>query len=121
MKREILPHLELHPVDLGKEPGCRQMVVCGIGLRRAQMGYLSLEMADSLQRGTELLVVADHDASPSVTSTMPLRPPPRLTCQNSTAACSFGHAANRRSQNTLAPKCACAAPWSKRSGASPRS
>ena len=33
MEGEVLAHLELHPVDLGKEPRRRQVVVRGIGLR----------------------------------------------------------------------------------------
>jgi len=106
MQRKILANLKLHPVDLGKEPGCGQVIVPGIRLRRAEMGNLYLKVADALERGMELLVVADHDASLGMTSTMPFRPPPRFTCQNSIALGSSGHAANRRSQNTLAPKCA---------------
>ena len=51
MEGEVLAHLELHPVDLGEKPGCRKVVVRGSGLRLAKMGYLSLEMADSLDRG----------------------------------------------------------------------
>lgn len=48
MEGEVLSHLQLHPIDLGEKPGCRQVVVRGIRLRLAEMRHLSLEMADPL-------------------------------------------------------------------------
>src|SRR3990170_1210744 len=115
VKREVLAHLQLHSGDLRQEPGCREVVVRRVRLHLAQMSHLALEMADPLQGSVELLIVGNHAASPGMTSTMPLRPPPRLTCHNSIAACSPGQAARCRTQNTLAPKFACAAAWSKSS------
>src|SRR2546428_1218201 len=91
------------------------MVIHGVRLNLAEVGELPLEMANPLQCGVEFMVGGDHDASAGMSSTIPLRPPSRLTCQNSIAACSSGHAASLRSQKTLAPKYAWAAAWSKSS------
>src|SRR2546428_5443169 len=109
MKREVLAHLQLHSIDLCQEPACREVVVCRIRLYLAQIGDLALKVTNPLKARIELLVVGNHDASEMI-STMPRRRPSRFTCQNSTAACSSCHAARWRTQNTLAPKCAGAAP-----------
>src|SRR5438132_6348256 len=119
VKRQVLAHLQLHSVDLSQKPGCGEVIVLRIHLYLAQMSHLA-EMADPLETRIELLVTRNHGASAMI-STTSRRPPPRFTCQNSTAACSFGHAARCRTQNTLAPKWACAAAWSKSSEASPAS
>src|SRR5207245_9165125 len=120
VKRQVLAYLQLHSVDLSQKPGCREVIVRRIRLYLAQMSHLVLKIADPLEARIELLVTRNHGASVMI-STIPRRPPPRFTCQNSTAACSFGHAARCRTQNTLAPKWACAAAWSKSSEASPAS
>src|SRR2546430_3180329 len=78
-------------------------------------------MDNPLQCCVEFKVGGEHDPPGGMSSTMPLRPPSRLTCQNSIAACSSGQAANLRSQKTLAPKYAWAAAWSKSSRARPAS
>src|SRR3989442_2277527 len=118
VKRQVLAYLQLHSVDLSQKPGCREVIVRRIRLYLAQMSHLVLKIADPLEARFELLVTRNHGASVLI-STIPRRPPPRFTCQNSTAACSSGHAARCRTQNTLAPKCACAAAWSKSREASP--
>src|SRR5882724_3568132 len=112
VKRQVLAYLQLHSVDLSQKPGCREVIVRRIRLYLAQMSHLVLKIADPLEARFELLVTRNHGASVLI-STIPRRPPPRFTCQNSTSACSSGHAARCRTKNTLRPKCAWAAPWAR--------
>ena len=104
---EIFANLQLHTVDLGEKPGNRCPVVHRIGFRVAQMSCLALKPRNAFQSRLQLLIVCNHVPSRTI-STMPRCPPSRRICQYSIIACSPPSAAERRGQNTLAPKWASA-------------
>src|SRR5689334_19197004 len=94
VETEILPHFQMHTIDLREEPRDRHLVVHRIGLHLAEMSNLGLKPRDSIERALQLLVVGDHGDSGMI-STIPRWPPPRLACQYSMVSCSLPRAASR--------------------------